>query len=30
MRVQAPDHSHHYGLWNPWTKVLFEGDTVDF
>ena len=29
-RVQAPDHYHHYGLWNPWTHVLFEGDTVDF
>jgi hypothetical protein len=29
-RIQAPDHYHHYGLWNPWTHVLFEGDTVDF
>lgn len=29
-RVSPPDHYHHYGLWNPWTKVLFEGDTVDF
>jgi hypothetical protein len=29
-RIQAPDHYHHYGLWNPWTHVAFEGDTVDF
>ncbi len=29
-RVQAPDHYHHYGIWNPWTHVFFEGDTVDF
>ncbi|WP_118195132.1 DUF6807 domain-containing protein [Albibacterium indicum] len=29
-RIDPPDHYHHYGLWNPWTKVLFEGDVVDF
>jgi hypothetical protein len=29
-RIQAPDHYHHYGLWNPWTHVLFEGQQVDF
>lgn len=29
-RINPPDHYHHYGLWNPWTKVLFEGETVDF
>lgn len=29
-RIQPPDHYHHYGLWNPWTHTLFEGDTVDF
>jgi hypothetical protein len=29
-RIQAPDHYHHYGIWNPWTHVAFEGDTVDF
>lgn len=29
-RINAPDHYHHYGLWNPWTRVLFEGDTLDF
>lgn len=29
-RIDPPDHYHHFGLWNPWTKVLFEGDVVDF
>lgn len=29
-RINAPDHYHHWGLWNPWTEVLFEGDSVDF
>ena len=29
-RVQPPDHYHHYGIWNPWTQVFFEGDTLDF
>ncbi|MEJ2649552.1 MAG: PmoA family protein [Sedimentisphaerales bacterium] len=29
-RIQPPDHYHHYGLWNPWTQVSFEGDTIDF
>jgi len=29
-RIQAPDHYHHYGIWNPWTHTAFEGDTVDF
>jgi hypothetical protein len=29
-RIQAPDHYHHYGIWNPWTHVLFQKDTVDF
>jgi len=29
-RIQAPDHYHHYGIWNPWTHVLYEGDTLDF
>ncbi len=29
-RIQAPDHYHHYGIWNPWTHVEFEKDTVDF
>jgi len=29
-RIQPPDHYHHYGIWNPWTRTLFEKDTVDF
>jgi Methane oxygenase PmoA len=29
-RIQPPDHHHHYGIWNPWTHVLFEKDTIDF
>ncbi len=29
-RIQVPDYYHHDGIWNPWTHVLFEGDTVDF
>jgi hypothetical protein len=29
-RINAPDHYHHWGLWNPWTQALFEKDTVDF
>lgn len=29
-RINAPDHYHHWGLWNPWTHVLFEKDSVDF
>ena len=29
-RVNAPDHYHHWGLWNPWTEVMFEKDSVDF
>ncbi|MFN8208019.1 MAG: PmoA family protein [Bacteroidales bacterium] len=28
--IQPKDHYHHYGIWNPWTHVLFEGDTIDF
>ncbi|PCJ97142.1 MAG: hypothetical protein COA50_05745 [Flavobacteriaceae bacterium] len=28
--IQPEDHYHHYGLWNPWTHVLFEKDTLDF
>lgn len=29
-RIQPPDHYHHYGIWNPWTHVAFEGETIDF
>lgn len=29
-RVQPPDHHHHYGIWNPWTKTHFDGRAIDF
>lgn len=29
-RINAPDHWHHYGIWNPWTKTQFEGHSTDF
>jgi Methane oxygenase PmoA len=29
-RIQPKDHYHHFGIWNPWTHVLYKGDTVDF
>jgi hypothetical protein len=28
--IQPPDHVHHYGIWNPWTRTRFEGREVDF
>lgn len=28
-RIQPPDHYHHMGIWNPWTHLLFEKDTID-
>ncbi len=28
--IQPPDHYHHYGIWNPWTKTRFQGREVDF
>ncbi|WP_245802790.1 DUF6807 domain-containing protein [Cyclobacterium lianum] len=29
-RIQPPDHYHHYGLWNPWTRAEYKGETIDF
>jgi len=29
-RVQPPDHYHHVGIWNPWTRTEFEGRKIDF
>jgi len=29
-RINAPDHWHHLGIWNPWTKTRFEGHSTDF
>lgn len=28
--IHPPDHFHHLGLWNPWTKTEFEGRHIDF
>ena len=28
--IQPDDHYHHYGIWNPWTRTVFEGRSVDF
>lgn len=28
--AQPPDHFHHVGLWNPWTKVTWKGNHTDF
>ncbi len=29
-RINPPDHRHHMGIWNPWTKTAFEGHNTDF
>ncbi|MHC4395825.1 MAG: DUF6807 domain-containing protein [Planctomycetota bacterium] len=29
-QIQPPDHYHHYGIWNPWTKTRVEGQGIDF
>ena len=29
-RIQPPDHYHHVGIWNPWTKTHIDGREVDF
>jgi hypothetical protein len=29
-RIQPPDHWHHYGIWNPWTRTSFGAYKVDF
>jgi hypothetical protein len=28
-RNQPPDHHHHFGLWNAWTQVAYQGATYD-
>ncbi len=28
--IHPQDHYHHFGVWNPWTRAIFEGDTIDF
>ncbi len=27
--IQPRDHRHHYGIWNPWTKIEFDKKTYD-
>ncbi len=27
--IQPKDHYHHYGIWNPWTKLEYDGGTYD-
>jgi len=29
-RVNPPDHYHHLGIWNPWTKVRIGNHVTDF
>ena len=29
-RINPPDHRHHLGIWNPWTKTEIEGHSTDF
>lgn len=28
-RIQPRDHYHHYGIWNPWTRVEYDGKMYD-
>lgn len=27
--IQPKDHYHHYGIWNPWTRVAYDGQLYD-
>ncbi|MDH6341873.1 hypothetical protein M2480_002586 [Parabacteroides sp. PFB2-12] len=27
--INAADHMHHYGIWNPWTMVEYDGTIYD-
>jgi len=27
--IQPEDHYHHYGIWNPWTRVEYDGNIYD-
>ena len=29
-RSHPPDHLHHLGFWNPWTRVKVQDRTIDF
>jgi hypothetical protein len=28
--IQPPDHLHHYGVWNAWTRTVFNEKMIDF
>lgn len=28
-RIQPEDHLHHYGIWNPWTHIDYQGKIYD-
>jgi hypothetical protein len=28
--IQPPDHYHHYGIWNPWTKTYIGEREIDY
>lgn len=28
-RIQPADHLHHYGIWNPWTHIDYQGHIYD-
>jgi len=27
--IQPKDHYHHYGIWNPWTRVMYDNKMYD-
>lgn len=27
--IQPKDHRHHYGIWNPWTRIEYDGRMYD-
>ncbi|MDR0573960.1 MAG: PmoA family protein [Tannerella sp.] len=27
--IQPKDHYHHYGIWNPWTRIMYDGKMYD-
>ncbi|MCD4770658.1 MAG: PmoA family protein, partial [Bacteroidales bacterium] len=29
-RINPPDHYHHMGIWNPWTKTHYKDQQIDF
>jgi hypothetical protein len=29
-RISPPDHYHHFGIWNPWTRVRIGKHVTDF